>query len=102
MRFLVLTLSPIWFPWAGGQIFVLLCAMFPRPDPFLCSVPRHVWRRRYTPAQLEQLCAECDTVDLLLATLQENARQHAATAEDRALTRATSLRRGTSLRRQPS
>lgn len=32
-----------------------------------------VGNRRYTPAQLEQLCAELDTIDELLAKLAENA-----------------------------
>eukprot|EP00947_MAST-08B_sp_MAST-8B-sp1_P003851 g3851.t1 len=33
-------------------------------------------RREYTPAQLEQLCAESDTIDDLVAVLQQQHREH--------------------------
>ena len=55
-------------------------------------------KRRYTPAQLEQLCAECDTVAQLLKSLRENA----TLARGASLARSTSLARGTSLARAVS
>ena len=52
----------------------------------------------YTPAQLEQLCAECDTVAQLLKSLRENA----TLARGASLARSPSLARGTSLARAVS
>ena len=47
--------------------------------------------RRYTPAQLEQLCAESETLDEMLVALRENAKAaEAAKADGAALRRISS------------
>ena len=55
--------------------------------------------RKYTPAQLEQLCAECETVDDLLEALQEQKEQELQKQLSRHLSRTTTLSRPPSNRR---
>jgi hypothetical protein len=51
--------------------------------------------RRYTPAQLEQLCAECETIEELLDSLGESRREaleKTKSALERSLSRGSSRR----------